>query len=100
MMKVYLHLSRLWEMTHPFPFTLLQMSGCGGKSLSIPASFQWNAQEVYKLGKSRIYILAEKKLQIEDVKVLLHTRKWLWIFNHTDHLAWFIKSVPMSVYDD
>ena len=62
-----------------FPFTFLQMSGCGGKSLSIPslsASFQWNAQEVCKLGKSCIYILAEKRLQIEDVKVIFYTTKW------------------------
>ena len=51
-----------------FPFTFLQMSGCGGKSLSIPslsASFQWNAQEVCKLGKSCIYILAGKKLKVK-----------------------------------
>ena len=63
-----------------FPFAFLQMSGCGGKTLSIPslsASFQWTAQEVSKLGKSCIYILAENKLTVEDVKVLRLTGHYL-----------------------
>ena len=56
-----------------FPFTFLQMSGCGGKTLTVPSlssSFQWNAQEVSKLGKTCVYILAEKRLNVEDVKVM------------------------------
>ena len=55
-----------------FPFTFLQTSGCGAKNLSAPslnASFQWNAQEVSKLGKTCFYILAGQKLLVEDVKV-------------------------------
>lgn len=54
-----------------FPFTFLQTSGCGGKTLAAPslsASFHWNAQEVYKLGKTCFYILSGNKL-VEDVKV-------------------------------
>ena len=38
-----------------FPFTFLQTSGCGAKILAVPSlstSFQWNAQEVTKLGKT------------------------------------------------
>ena len=57
-----------------FPFTFLQTSGCGTKTLAVPslsASFHWNAQEVSKLGKSCFYIMAGKKLICEDVKVSL-----------------------------
>lgn len=57
-----------------FPFTFLQTSGCGSKTLTVPSlssSFQWNAQEVSKLAKSCFYILAGKKLIVEDVKVSL-----------------------------
>ena len=36
---------------------------------SLSASFHWNAQEVSKLGKSCFYILARKKLSVENVKV-------------------------------
>ena len=58
-----------------FPFTFLQTSGCGAKTLAAPslsASFHWNAQEVSKLGKACFYILAGKKLIVEDVtKVIL-----------------------------
>ena len=61
-----------------FPFTFLQTSGGGVKTLSAPslsASFQWNAQEVSKLGKTCFYILAEEKLLVEDVKVYyMHCR--------------------------
>ena len=55
-----------------FPFTFLQTSGCGAKTLAAPSlstSFHWNAQEVSKLGKACFYILAGKKLIVEDVKV-------------------------------
>ena len=55
-----------------FPFTFLQTSGYGGKTLASPslsASFHWNAQEVSKLGKTCFYILAGKKLVVEDIKV-------------------------------
>lgn len=55
-----------------FPFTFLQTSGGGGKTLVVPSlssSFQWNAQEVCKLGKSCIYILAGKRLTVENIKV-------------------------------
>ena len=58
-----------------FPFTFLQTSGCGGKTLSAPlsSSFHWNAQEVSKLGKTCFYNLAGRQLAIEAVKVALHT---------------------------
>ena len=55
-----------------FPFTFLQTSGCGGKMLVAPSlstSFNWNAQEVSKLGKTCFYILAGRRLSVEDVKV-------------------------------
>lgn len=55
-----------------FPFTFLQISGSGTKTLAVPslsASFRWTAQEVCKLGKSCIYILAGKKLVNEEIKV-------------------------------
>ena len=52
-----------------FPFTFLQTSGCGGKMLVAPTSFNWNAQEVSKLGKTCFYILAGRRLSVEDVKV-------------------------------
>ena len=55
-----------------FPFVFLQVSGGGTKTLTIPSlssSFRWTAGEVGKLGKSTIYILAEKKLHNEDNKV-------------------------------
>ena len=59
-----------------FPFTFLQTSGYGAKTLAVPSlssSFQWTAQEVCKLSKSScIYILAEKRLAVEDVKVKTH----------------------------
>ena len=55
-----------------FPFTFLQASGSGTKSLAVPSlSFHWTTQEVCKLGKTCIYILAEEKLANEDVKVCL-----------------------------
>ena len=44
----------------------------GAKTLAAPslsASFHCNAQEVSKLGKCCFYILAGKKLIVEDVKV-------------------------------
>ena len=55
-----------------FPFKFLQVSGSGTKTLAVPSlsqSFQWTPQEVCKLGKTCIYILAESKLANEDVKV-------------------------------
>ena len=55
-----------------FPFTFLQVSGSGTKSLAVPSlssSFRWTPQEVCKLGKSCIYILACNKLVNEEVKV-------------------------------
>ena len=55
-----------------FPFTFFQTSGCGGKMLVAPSlstSFNWNAQEVSKLGKMCFYILAGRRLSVEDVKV-------------------------------
>ena len=57
-----------------FPFTFVQTSGCGAKTLAAPAlstSFQWNAQEISKLGKTCFYILAGQKLLVEDVKVCI-----------------------------
>ena len=57
-----------------FPFKFLQVSGGGTKSLAVPSlsqSFQWTPQEVCKLGKTCIYILAEKMLVNEEVKVKL-----------------------------
>ena len=55
-----------------FPFTFLQVSGSGTKTLAVPslsASFRWTPQEVCKLGRTCVYILSEKKLANE---VFLH----------------------------
>ena len=55
-----------------FPFTFLQPSGSGTKSLAVPSlslSFRWTPQEVCKLEKVCIYILAGDKLTNEDVKI-------------------------------
>lgn len=61
-----------------FPFIFLQVSGCGTKTLAVPslsASFKWSAQEVCKLGKQCIYILAQQKLVVEMIKVLVNIPK-------------------------
>ena len=55
-----------------FPFTFLQISGTGTKTIvvsSLSASFWWTVQEVCKLGKNCIYILAGKKSVTEEIKV-------------------------------
>ena len=57
-----------------FPSIFLQLTGCGSKSLTIPTvsvSFGWTAQQVAKLGgnKGTIYILAEEKLNVQDIEV-------------------------------
>ena len=55
-----------WE-SPLFPFTLLQTSGAGCKTLSEPAtsrSFRWSAEQIISLcGKGTLYILAGNKLQ-------------------------------------
>ena len=52
-----------------FPFTFLQVTGSGSKTLAIPslsARFRWNAKQVVGLGGQRcIYILAEWELLCE-----------------------------------
>ena len=58
-----------------FPFAFLQLSGGGSKTLTLPSlssSFRWTAGEVGKLGKSVIYILAQRKLCNEDNKVCMY----------------------------
>ena len=57
-----------------FPFTYLQATGGGSRSLSIPSvsvSFQWTAHQVAKLGNQRntIYILAGEELNLPDEEV-------------------------------
>ena len=59
---------------HSFPFTYLQATGGGSRSLSIPsvsASFQWTAHQVAKLGNQRntIYIIADEDLTLPDDEV-------------------------------
>ena len=50
-----------------FPYLYLQPTGCGSRSLTVPAlssSFEWNVQQVAKLGgaKGIIYIMAQDSL--------------------------------------
>ena len=57
-----------------FPFTYLQATGGGSRSLSIPsvsASFQWTANQVAKLGNQRntIYIIADEDLSLPNDEV-------------------------------
>ena len=57
-----------------FPFTFLQPTGEGSRSLAIPPvldTFQWTAQQVARLGGSRgcIYILAESDLNRPEPEV-------------------------------
>lgn len=59
-----------------FPFSFLQATGCGSRSLTVPSvssAFQWTAQQVAKLGGSKqpIYILARDKL-METCEVRIH----------------------------
>ena len=54
-----------------FPFTYLQPTGAGTRTLTVPSvspSFRWTAQQVAKMGSSSqaIYIIAKDKL-IEDI---------------------------------
>lgn len=61
--------SRAMSGRSDFPFSYLQPTGAGTRSLSIPSvssSFSWSAQQVVKLavGKQTIYIIAEDALQL------------------------------------
>jgi hypothetical protein len=59
-----------------FPFTFLQSTGCGTKTLTSPAvsiHFQWTAQQVVSLaGQGALYILANKELDL-PVSIKMHT---------------------------
>lgn len=64
--------SGIIEDDEQFSFKFLHITGAGNKTLTTPrlsASFRWTAQEVSKLGKSCIYIISDKKLAVENVKV-------------------------------
>ena len=55
-----------------FPFTFLQPTGCGSRSLTVPSvssQFVWTPQQVAKLGanKGTVYIMLEEELDIEKV---------------------------------
>ena len=59
-----------------FPFVFLQPTGCGSRSLTLPAvssSFSWTSQMVARLGPTKrpIYILAQDTLSVE-VKVYIN----------------------------
>ena len=87
-----------------FPFTFLQTSGCGAKTLSAPSlssSFQWSAQEVSRLGKTCFNILAENKLLVEDVKVcIIIATAWLLLFNFSTQRKsmWTWQVTPMMIF--
>ena len=60
-----------------FPFSYLQSTGAGSKTLTVPSvssSFCWTANQVAKLGtyKQPIYILAEDTLTYPDCEVCLY----------------------------
>ena len=55
-----------------FPFTFLQPTGGGNKTLTMPSvssSYQWTAQQVAKLASSRgsVYIMAMDDLYLRDI---------------------------------
>ncbi len=59
--------SKLMSKHEKFPFICLQATGCGNRSLTIPATssnFDWTAQQVAKLGcnKGTVYIMAQEEL--------------------------------------
>lgn len=60
-----------------FPFTVLQSTGAGTKTLTSPAvsvHFQWTAQQVVSLaGQGALYILANKELDL-PVSITIHTK--------------------------
>lgn len=52
-----------------FPFTYLQSTGCGSRSLTVPSlssSFNWTVHQVAKLGsnKGTMYVMEEKELNV------------------------------------
>lgn len=62
--------------TEQFQFTYLQPTGCGARSLTVPAvssSFDWTPQQVARLGgtKGTVYIMAEDELNVEKVCVYI-----------------------------
>ena len=61
-----------------FPFTFLQSTGGGTKTLTSPAvsvHFQWTAQQVVSLaGQGALYILANKELDL-PVSQCIHAHK-------------------------
>ena len=59
-----------------FPFTFLQSTGCGSRSLTIPSvssQFVWTPQQVAKLGsnKGTVYIMLEEELDMEVCILIL-----------------------------
>ena len=68
-----------------FPYTYLQATGCGSRSLTVPSlstSFDWTAQQVAKLGgnKGTVYIMAEDELKtLAEVCVCVCVCVWVWV---------------------
>ncbi len=57
-----------------FPFVFLQSTGCGSRSLTLPAvsaSFSWTPHQVAKLGSGKqcMYILSKDKLVTDKIEV-------------------------------
>ena len=67
-----------------FPFTYLQPTGSGSRTLSIPSvssSFCWTAKQVAWLGNNTetIYILANEDLNLDDDEVQKITSVYMYI---------------------
>ena len=69
-----------------FPFTFLQSTGGGCKTLTVPcvsSSYEWTAQQVSRLasGRSSIYIMALDELTLPnpvDSEVIMDTSCYMW----------------------
>ena len=78
-----------------FPFTYLQRTGPGSRTLCVPSvssTFEWDGKKVSTLAKSGgiIYILADSFLpDIDEVKLWLHTLSLCLTHTHTFSSAVF-----------
>jgi len=66
--------SQVMNSEEDFPFTLLQSTGRGCKSLSVPSlssSFRWDAKQINGLGDKCVYVIAEKELHLQEVGMFI-----------------------------
>ncbi len=73
-----------------FPFSFLQPTGLGSRTLTASSSFSWTAQQVAKLAgyKQVIYILAHDELTLPDIiKAMLLVRAYYYDFTFYTYLG-------------